>query len=88
MVKKKLDLLKIIKSKRSRQKKREKNRRKIEEKKEKQAGAELWGYLLLARAAALQSVVVRRSTGNDVVATISTVIFFSFFPFLRRDLFP
>ena len=31
---------------------------------------------LLARAAALQSVAVRRSTGNDVVATISAVIFF------------
>ena len=35
----------------------------------------------LARAAALQSVAVRRSTGNDVVATIFTIIFFSFFPF-------
>ena len=35
----------------------------------------------LARAAALQSVAVRRSTGNDVVATISAVIFhfFTFF---------
>ena len=30
---------------------------------------------LLARAAALQSVAVRRSTGNDVVATISAIIF-------------
>ena len=40
--------------------------------------------------AALQSVAVRRSTGNDVVATISAVIFFFFFSppfFLRRDLF-
>ena len=36
----------------------------------------------LARAAALQSVAVRRSTGNDVVATISAIIFFlSFFLF-------
>ena len=34
----------------------------------------------LARAAALQSVAVRRSTGNDVVATISAVIFLNFFP--------
>ena len=37
--------------------------------------------MVLARAAALQSVAVRRSTGNDVVATISAVIFlFTFFP--------
>ena len=46
----------------------------------------------LARAAALQSVAVRRSTGNDVVATFSAIIFFLFFspPFhflRRRDLF-
>ena len=33
-------------------------------------------YLLLARAAALQSVAVRRLTGNNVVATISAIIFF------------
>ena len=31
--------------------------------------------LFLARAAALQSVAVRRLTGNDVVATISAVSF-------------
>ena len=42
----------------------------------------------LARAAALQSVAVRRSTGNDVVATIFTIIFSVFsFQFLRCDLF-
>ena len=37
--------------------------------------------LSLARAAALQSVADRRSTGNDVVATISAIIFFFFFSF-------
>ena len=38
---------------------------------------------ILARAAALQSVADRRLTGNDVVATISAIIFFSpfFSPF-------
>ena len=37
--------------------------------------------IILAQAAALQSVAVRRSTGNDVVATIFTIIFFQFFQF-------
>ena len=53
------------------------------------------GGPFLALAAGLQSVAVRQSTGNDVVATISAVIFFSifhffppfFFHFLRPDLF-
>ena len=44
-------------------------------------------HYLLARAAALQSVAVRRSTGNDVVATISAVIYFFSNFILRRDLF-
>ena len=35
------------------------------------------GFCGLARAAALQSVAIRRSTGNDVVATISAIIFFT-----------
>ena len=34
------------------------------------------GGPFLALAAGLQSVAVRQSTGNDVVATISAVIFF------------
>ena len=40
-----------------------------------------YSKFILARAAALQSVAIRRSTDNDVVATISAVIFFSFFHF-------
>ena len=43
----------------------------------------------LARAAALQSVAVRRSNGNDVVATISAVIFlFIYFPISRFSVRP
>ena len=34
--------------------------------------------IFLARAAALQSIAVRRSTGNDIVANISAIIFFFF----------
>ena len=36
----------------------------------------LYDNILLARAAALQSVAVRWSLGNDVVATISAIIIF------------
>ena len=42
----------------------------------------------LARATALQSFAVNRSTGNDVVATISAVIFFLFFAKLSFNLQP
>ena len=44
---------------------------------------QLNGEIILARAAALQSVAARRSTGNNAVATISAVIFHSipFYPF-------
>ena len=43
----------------------------------------------LARAAALQSVAVRRSTGNDVSGPLFSPLFsiFSIFSILRRDLF-
>ena len=45
--------------------------------------------VLLARAAALQSVAVRQSTGNDVSGPLFSPLFsiFSIFFLLRRDLF-
>ena len=42
------------------------------------ASQSLVDLFILARVAALQLVAVSRSTGNDVVAAISAVIFFHF----------